>query len=371
MNELDKKIIKKTYILLDKGHTVRDIKKSIKDFYGVSIQQKQILQWFPALKRNHNEMPDSIRKIFLCLYRKYPDNKKIADYMMQYHQYVISPKNMASIAHRYGVKRQHRSLNSSNVSFSQEKEMLKLYKKGVSAKTIASKFGYKTEKSVYDRLNKFGLSPNTYRNDVLFNGKTYGKFSMEKIDSKEKAYFLGLLLTDGSINPERNYVELSLIDEDAIAYLCDYISCDYVKYSYSGQKPFFRILLYGETLVYDLFNKQVKPVKTHSLQGPTLNEDETYFLAYILRGIIDGDGWVQKDGKEFYVCSASYDFILWCNNAFSSLGMKDLNVRKEQSGIYVVRTSKRENMQILKSIYAEEMGMSRKRTKVMKNVQRL
>ena len=371
MNNLDKKIIKKTYILLDKGYTVRNIKKSIKDFYNVSIEQKQILQWFPKTKRNHNEIPIGIRRIFLCLYRQYPDNEKIAHYMMKYHQCVISPKNMASIAHRYGVKRKYRSSTSSNVSFSQEKEMLKLYKKGVPTKTIATKFGYKTEKSIYDRLNKFGLKANTYRNDILFNGKSYGGFSMKKIDSKEKAYFLGLLLTDGCIHPESHSVELSLIDEDAIAFLSDYISCNYVRYSYSGKKPFYRILLYGEELVYDLFNKQVKPVKTHTLQGPVLNESEFHFLPYILRGIIDGDGWVQKDGKEFYVCSASYDFILWCNNAFLSLGMKDLNVRKEQSGIYVVRTSKQENMRILKSIYDEEMGMSRKRMKVMKNVQRL
>lgn len=48
---LDKRIYKKTYLLLDKGFTVSKIKKKIKQYYNVTINQSDILKWFPMERK--------------------------------------------------------------------------------------------------------------------------------------------------------------------------------------------------------------------------------------------------------------------------------------------------------------------------------
>lgn len=362
---LDKRIYKKTYLLLDKGFTVSKIKKKIKQYYNVTINQSDILKWFPNVRKNYNEIPEKTRRTILNLYENWPNTDKVIEYMDLYHDFTISYNNLRLLASRYSVKKKKRSLYAqSKISYKEEKNILKMYNDGVSSKDIANHYGYKTTKSIYDKISKFDIKASQIREDKHYNWKSYGSFSMKEIDSNEKAYFLGLLLTDGSINPERNFVELSLIDEDAISFLANHINCKYNCYKKSKGKDEYRICLYGKDLVEELFRKHVRPVKTHNLQGPPLSEKEITYLPYIMRGIIDGDGWVRSDGKEFFICSASYDFIDWCVNALTLLGMVNLKITSLDSGIKLVRSATKNNILILQQIYSEQFGMERKRKRI-------
>jgi len=70
--------------------------------------------------------------------------------------------------------------------------------------------------------------------------------------------------------------------------------------------------------------------KSKILQGVKLSEEEYQFLPYIIRGIIDGDGCIYKTSygaPAMYVCSASYDFIIWLKSVLENrLYFKELSI---------------------------------------------
>lgn len=84
---------------------------------------------------------------------------------------------------------------------SQEQELLLVeeYIKGSSVQQLMNKYGFKTKKSIIDKVKKY--YPNNYKekiNQAQNNRKGYS-YSLEKITSPFDAYLVGLLLTDGYI----------------------------------------------------------------------------------------------------------------------------------------------------------------------------
>ncbi|MGL4450903.1 MAG: hypothetical protein ACRCTZ_06890 [Sarcina sp.] len=150
------------------------------------------------------------------------------------------------------------------------------------------------------------------------------------------------MLTDGYINEERNYIGLELVDEDCIAFLAEQIG---VKYKVIDKRKEnlqlrYRITLYGETYVEKGERLGLFKRKTFSTKVPQLTEKEMELSSYILRGVIDGDGWIRKDGLEFFICSASKEMIYWYKDIMEKLGFVDLKVvfiKNKWNGIYQIR----------------------------------
>lgn len=253
----------------------------------------------------------------------------------------------------------------------------------LSAVVLAKKYGYKTSKSIYDILKKNNIKTRDIQECKEIK-KTYSSFDLSQIDSREKAYFIGLMLTDGYVGSQRNQIGIDSCDRDMIEFLSNYIGCSFIeincsshktKYNFNQQNKF-RLLLYSNKLIRQLKKYSIVSNKSLTLSGPRLTKEEESFLPFILRGIIDGDGWVRKDGKEFFICSASKDFIEWCKLKLGDLGMIKLKINfidNEFNGIYSLRTARKENIEILKSkIYFEDnFGMQRKYLLLQQNLQRL
>lgn len=249
-----------------------------------------------------------------------------------------------------------------------EKEVVSRYLKGEPSGALAKEFGYKRKESICHIVKKHGYDPKSIYLHHQEDGKTYKDFSMEYVDSQFKAYFLGLMLTDGYISGKRNTIGLDLTDEDAISFVASGINCTYSEYpSYdrlNGQTNY-RIYLHSDKLKSDFCRLGVIPFKSKTLEGPILTKEENEFIPYILRGIIDGDGWVRKDGKEFYICSASTSFLEWCKEQLITLGFEKLEIRYGQNGVYTLRTAIKKNISILKEkIYDKPYGMARKYNKL-------
>lgn len=241
----------------------------------------------------------------------------------------------------------------------------------ISGIKLAKKYGYKTSKSIYDIIRKNELLPREHQEARNLN-KAYIDFSMKKIDCKEKAYFLGIMLTDGYINSSRNSLGIDMCDEDVIKFLSEYINCTYIKINCQNhitkhkfkQQSKYRILLYSKELIKQLIRLSVVKNKSLNLSQPRLYKYERKYINYILRGIIDGDGWVRKDGKEFFICGASKDFIEWCKVELENIGMTKLSIKlvdNGYNGVYYLRSAIKENIAILKNvIYNNDFGMKRK-----------
>jgi len=265
----------------------------------------------------------------------------------------------------------------SKITRKDEYKIVELYKSGCSSSEIARVYGYKTRNSVLSKLQKLNIKRRDC-NEIRSANKSYNDFSMKEVDSEVKAYFLGLLLTDGYISEERGYIGLELTDKDVIDFLAEYLKAEYTTILPKGKAKLikYRIVLYGRGLLSDVKRLGVICNKTYDIKGPELFDDENKFLSYIFRGIIDGDGWIRKDGKEFFICSASVDFIKWCKEAMRKIGFRDLKItfiNNEFNGIYLLRTGVKYNIRILKEkVYDKPFGMMRKYDKLYKkDVQRL
>ena len=121
----------------------------------------------------------------------------------------------------------------------QIKEMIRLYETGLSCGAIAKIFGYKTPKSINEKLVKAGIKIRTSQNQHS-QDKSYSDDIFKSIDCEWKAYYLGLLLTDGWITDRSkgfvsDIIGLGLTDEDCINYLslCTGKSVQYVSKSSS------------------------------------------------------------------------------------------------------------------------------------------
>lgn len=130
----------------------------------------------------------------------------------------------------------------------------------------------------------------------------------------------------------------------------------------------YRVILHGEKRLHDLASWGVVPRKSLSVDGPDITKIDKDILYYVIRGIIDGDGWIRKDGREFFICSASKKFIDWCENTLSYLGFSNMNkkfIPNGYNGIYHLRSARRENIALLKKfIYDKPFGMNRKYNKL-------
>lgn len=307
------------------------------------------------------------RKVTLRLYRDFYDTNKVIDYIKWRFDIKTTYRGLAMMACKYGIEKRYKNHYShSAISRDDEKEMVRLYtEKDYSTKKIANLFGYNTRKSITDKLKRHGV--NIKSNKKTRNeSKSYYDFSLEEITSKEKAYLIGLLLTDGYVIKNYEGIGLSLTDRDCIDFLADYIGMEY--YTRKSRKKHhltrYRIQLFGKRFANQAKRYGIIKNKTYDCPAPKLIKSEIQYIPYILRGAIDGDGWVRKDGKEFFLSSAAEEFIKWSLNAFYDLGFRDLNFRhkkNDSNGIYIIRTARQENIKLLNElIYDKPFGMMRK-----------
>lgn len=367
---MDKKTIKIIYKLKTNKHSQRKIKQILYKKYNINIKQKDINDLANKIVVENGKFNSLDKKRILNLYSKIINTEKLVDYLNNKYSYDLTVNRIKEFAHNNSIKKSKQNMyKQSFVSRNDEFEILKLYKKGYSSKDIAEIYGYKTQKSVLDKVKKFDCEIRNW-NEEQSKNKSYIDFSMKIIDNKFKAYFLGLILTDGYMNEKRNYIGIDLIDKDVIEFISKEINVKYTVIenekinSQYNVKDKYRIIIYGKELVNDFKRLGVTENKTFTVKGPNLNKEELKYIPYILRGIIDGDGWIRNDGKEFFIVSASKDLIYWCKENLELLEFNRINVKfidNKWNGIYQIRSARKENIEMLKKkIYTYKFGMVRK-----------
>lgn len=266
------------------------------------------------------------------------------------------------------------------LSNEQELQLVDEYKQGTSVNSLMQKYGFKTKKSITDKVKKH--FPNQYQEiikEAQKNRKQYC-YKLEKINCEFDAYFLGLMLTDGYVTSDRNQIGIDLADEDCISFLSKSIGKDYKKYNpnistYNGQiinsqKNRYRLILDDKELASNLRRFGVVPKKSKILKGPQLFEEEEKFIPYIIRGIIDGDGTVcptSYGGPQFRIITASYDFSLWLKDVLENkMYMIDINIHKKRE-LYELGSADSTNILKLISLsYNKPFGMTRKYNEIRK-----
>lgn len=126
----------------------------------------------------------------------------------------------------------------------------------------------------------------------------------EKIDTEEKAYWLGFIYADGYVTTDRNFIGISLASRDRahlekfkISVEATYPIHDYISHSKFGDTPYLRIVMTSKKMKSDLIDKGVVERKTLILEPPTKVPQN--LMRHFCRGYFDGDGSFSKVSKHF------------------------------------------------------------------------
>lgn len=213
-------------------------------------------------------------------------------------------------------------------STEQELQIIEEYRHGANADELALKYGYKTRKSITDKIKKH--FPNDYQK-IIEENKNERKgycYKLDRINNEFDAYFIGLLLTDGYVVSKRNQIGLDLVDEDCIYFLSTVIGKSYNSYERNREHQFkgkiirdrqtiHRLVLTDKDLVMNLQRFGIVEHKTNIIPAPSLLQEEEKYIPYIIRGIIDGDGNIdiRSNTVGMRIVTKSKSFAEWIKYA--------------------------------------------------------
>ena len=185
--------------------------------------------------------------------------------------------------------------------------IVKAYKEGNPASKILALLGhkFKTTKTVYDVLKKYGVERGTSSRYVQL---VHHYFS--EIDTPNKAYVLGLLMADGWVLPERNIVGIQLHERDG--YIIQQIKEEWgsdvkILITKPGESVgptgktikkgrHHRIVVYSQKMLEDLRKYSANLPKLERSNMPLVGKYQSDWM----RGVLDGDGtiYVHSNGKD-------------------------------------------------------------------------
>lgn len=163
---------------------------------------------------------------------------------------------------------------------------LKMYLEGVSTARISKEL--KISRSRFSSyLKNQGIKVNIMPHKKKINDDIF-----EKIDSEEKAYWLGFLYADGSISSgKRNDIELSLqlSDKEHLQKFKDFIGFE-GKLIVDDFRC--RVSFKNKKMKQDLIKLGCTPRKSLTLTFPTEEQVPKELTPHFIRGYLDGDGCI-------------------------------------------------------------------------------
>lgn len=215
-------------------------------------------------------------------------------------------------------------LNMRQFDFNIEQEICKKYRQeGMTITFLARNYHCRNEaiKNVLVKYNipikRKGLSKNRLLKEDYF----------ENIDSEEKAYFLGLFFTDGSIIPDPSgkrfpsiAISLKMSDINILEKLREEINMhSNLLYDKRKNKECAVLRFRSKKMADDLSKYGIVPLKTYKTKHLPNNIPPEFKIPFI-RGLLDGDGSIyQQKNKNYRIDFCSYhksiceDFKNLCN----------------------------------------------------------
>lgn len=178
-----------------------------------------------------------------------------------------------------------------------EQNLVSSYQNGATTKELCIKYGWSLNNrngplnilKKHNVLIRMDNETHAYRYRFIEN-------YFEKIDTTDKAYFLGLMYSDGSVSYDRNICSISLQEPDKYIlelfknYLKYEKELEIYRYDSVGQQTTFRLNIHTKTFKSCLISQGCLPRKSY-LQNtlPVLDEE---LMSHFIRGYFDGNGCV-------------------------------------------------------------------------------
>jgi hypothetical protein len=182
----------------------------------------------------------------------------------------------------------------------------------------------------------------------------------EKINSNEKAYWLGLLFADGYVRKRKQsngrhkqggIVGISLKNGDE--YLLEKLIID-LESTYKLRKQIkdgflsYKLEVNSSKMVDDLINLGCIPNKSLKLLPPNLTDE---FISHFIRGYFDGDGSIGKYGGRFkFSLLGTNEILTWILNYFKNKGMETTPKISKRKNIYTIQVNSKSDIELIKNI---------------------
>lgn len=177
-----------------------------------------------------------------------------------------------------------------------DSDIIQLYLDGASS-IVLSEYSGLTMRAVRNILHNHNISirkigqPRKHRlNESFF-----------KQWSNEMAWVLGLIVTDGCSNKDQYTISIAQKDTEILKKVAKVMDSDFVLNK--NQTP--SLLLNSKIMYKYLEKKGITHNKSFTIKIPHIPEK---YVSYFIRGVIDGDGWVQDRRYVMIITTSSIDF---------------------------------------------------------------
>jgi len=223
-------------------------------------------------------------------------------------------------------------------------KIVSLYQdEGKSTKEIADQFDI-TSRGVRYILGKY---------DVKLRGRR--RINGYKVDedffkrwSNEMAYVLGFIYTDGSVNS--NTLTISQNERYILERINEVMASNCViSESDNGKNTLYTLYIHRKEIVEDLRKLGVVEGKSRIMLFPEIPDE---YLPHFIRGVIDGDGWVQDRGYTMNVTNASKTFSHSLHDVFKRQGL-NTRITQQENAYRVWVSGKYDIIKLANWVYEE------------------
>lgn len=182
-------------------------------------------------------------------------------------------------------------------------EIIRMYKSGMSYKELEAKIGL-TSRAILNVVHKHGLRANREQSSGRPRKHAVNE-DFFKTWSHEMAWVLGLFITDGNVSSKVHSISFSQKDESILRIIAQYMKADYVLAPFGPTMQTPTLMINSKEIKHDLEKMGIGPKKSFNVPFPNVPEE---FLPSFVRGVIDGDGWVQQKGYVMNITTGSSEF---------------------------------------------------------------
>ncbi|WP_456279311.1 LAGLIDADG family homing endonuclease [Bacillus sp. AK128] len=214
-----------------------------------------------------------------------------------------------------------------------DQDIIKMYKNGVNFKEMCQITGI-SDRAIRNVLYKHGVKMNREQSSGQPRKHSVNE-NFFKIWSHEMAWILGLIITDGCINKDINSITLTQKNEQILKLVAKYMDADYVLAPIRKTTQTPTLIINSKEIKSDLGNLGVKARKSLTIEFPTI---PVKYLPSFIRGVIDGDGWVQKTGYVMNITTGSHAFAKGLLSVFNSWHLRsEITVESSKTGNVIYR----------------------------------
>ena len=219
---------------------------------------------------------------------------------------------------------------SHNATWSGQKDsIIKDYQDGKSLDQLGKKYGH-YEQNIKKKITEWGINIRTVsESNSIYD---FDKSFFKKINSHEKAYWLGFIYADGNVYQKKNtmvfQICLSKRDKLHIVKLKKSLKSEHKIYN---DRENIRLMISNDEFARDLIDLGVSPRKSLTLNFPSSDVLSKEFYSSFILGYFDGDGSisVRKNRWQFNLVGTR-KFLQKIEGILNDVGISQTKLTKEK-----------------------------------------